>query len=192
MLAMQYAFTLPADYDMQIIRRRVAEKGHFLDAFPGLGLKAYLIRERGVHGSLINQYAPFYLWSELDAMAQFLWGGAGFGSVVAAFGRPQVQSWPGVCTLRGAAYGTPPQSATRHTVALPAEIDPQQWVMAMQQEARAIAQAPNVSLVACGIDPKSWEFVRFTFWNKLPPAGNDEICYELLHLSTPQLEQIAS
>ena len=35
MHAMQYEITLPADYDMEIIRKRVATKGHLLDDFPG-------------------------------------------------------------------------------------------------------------------------------------------------------------
>jgi transposase InsO family protein len=47
-----------------------------LPAFPGLGLKAYLIRERNVAASLVNQYAPFYLWASIDGRARFLWGGA--------------------------------------------------------------------------------------------------------------------
>jgi hypothetical protein len=58
MHAMQYEITLPAEYDMKIIRHRVATKGHLLDAFPGLGLKAFVIRERGIGGSPVNQYAP--------------------------------------------------------------------------------------------------------------------------------------
>lgn len=47
MHAMQYEITLPADYDMDVIRHRVATRGHLLDDFPGLGIKAYLMRERG-------------------------------------------------------------------------------------------------------------------------------------------------
>lgn len=47
MHAMQYEITLPSDYDMGIIRDRVATRGHLLDTFPGLGVKAYLMRERG-------------------------------------------------------------------------------------------------------------------------------------------------
>ncbi|GGO10638.1 hypothetical protein GCM10010116_21330 [Microbispora rosea subsp. aerata] len=39
----------------------MATRGHALDDRAGLGLKAYLIRERGVAGSPVNQYAPFYL-----------------------------------------------------------------------------------------------------------------------------------
>ncbi|WP_433257560.1 DUF4865 family protein [Streptosporangium sp. CA-135522] len=35
---MQYEITLPADYDMKIIRHRVATRGSAMDAFPGLGL----------------------------------------------------------------------------------------------------------------------------------------------------------
>ncbi|SCD81378.1 protein of unknown function, partial [Streptomyces sp. SolWspMP-sol7th] len=58
MHAKQYEITLPADYDMGVIRRRVAVGGHVLDDRPGLGLKAYVIRERGVEGSPVNQYAP--------------------------------------------------------------------------------------------------------------------------------------
>ncbi len=60
MYAMQYAFTLPADYDMQIIRRRMADRGHMTDGFAGLGVKDYLIREHGKAASALNQYAPFY------------------------------------------------------------------------------------------------------------------------------------
>ncbi|WP_234361388.1 DUF4865 family protein [Plantactinospora sp. BB1] len=36
MYAKQYEITLPADYDMRIIRNRVAEFGHLLDDHPGL------------------------------------------------------------------------------------------------------------------------------------------------------------
>ena len=74
MQAMQYEITLPADYDMAIIRDRVATKGTMTDDFQGLGLKAYAIRERGVDGSAVNQYAPFYLWASIDGMNSFLWG----------------------------------------------------------------------------------------------------------------------
>ncbi|MEV7966178.1 DUF4865 family protein [Sphaerisporangium sp. NPDC088356] len=58
---MQYEITLPADYDMAIIRHRVATKGTALDGFRGLGLKAYAIRQRGFGGSPVNQYVPSYL-----------------------------------------------------------------------------------------------------------------------------------
>jgi Domain of unknown function (DUF4865) len=42
MNAMQYEISLPADYDMGIIRDRVATRGATFDDYPGLGLKAFL------------------------------------------------------------------------------------------------------------------------------------------------------
>jgi Domain of unknown function (DUF4865) len=58
MFAMQYEVNLPADYDMGIVRHRVETRGSTLDAFPGLGLMAYMIREGGKAGSQIDQYGP--------------------------------------------------------------------------------------------------------------------------------------
>ena len=46
MIAMQYNFTLPADYDMGIVERRITEKGPLLDDFPKLKFKAYLSAAR--------------------------------------------------------------------------------------------------------------------------------------------------
>ena len=61
MQLMQYEITLPADYDMGIIRHRVATCGSKTDEFPDLGLKAYLVREQGSHGSPVNQSTPVLL-----------------------------------------------------------------------------------------------------------------------------------
>jgi hypothetical protein len=52
---MQYEITLPVGYDMDIIRHRVATKGHLTNDVPGLGLKACLIRERGTDGPPVDQ-----------------------------------------------------------------------------------------------------------------------------------------
>jgi len=98
MHAMQYEITLPADYDMKIIHHRVATKGPLLDDFAGLGLKAYLIRERGVDASPVNQYAPFYLWNSIAGMNRFLWG-PGFRGLCTDFGRPRVWQWTGLAFL---------------------------------------------------------------------------------------------
>jgi hypothetical protein len=93
MYAKQYEVTLPADYDMQVVRKRVAAVGPLLDDRAGLGLKAYAIRERGSGGSPVNQYAPFYLWNDAGAMAHFLVGRGGFENVIRSFGRPAVHHW---------------------------------------------------------------------------------------------------
>jgi hypothetical protein len=46
MLTMQYRIALPADYDMAIIRKRIADRGHLTDALPQLAFKAYLYADR--------------------------------------------------------------------------------------------------------------------------------------------------
>ncbi|MYS50331.1 DUF4865 family protein, partial [Streptomyces sp. SID6013] len=110
MHAMQYGFTLPADYSMDVIRERVARTGHLLDDWPGLGLKAYLIRERGKDGSPVNRYAPFYLWHSMEGMNSFLWEGA-FQRPTDDFGRPSVRQWTGLAYEEGGAAGSPARVA---------------------------------------------------------------------------------
>jgi hypothetical protein len=190
MYAMQYEITLPADYDMKIIRHRVATRGRALDAFPGLGLKAYLIRERGINGSPVNEYAPFYLWASIDAMSRFLWGGGGFHGIVNDFGRPPVRHWTGVACEPGPAAAERPHAATRHTEPIPAGEDPATVVDHELGELQQRARTSGVHSTALAIDPRHWELVHFTLWNHTAPESAG--ChYQVLHLSTPHLSDIA-
>ncbi|MGR3937172.1 DUF4865 family protein [Streptomyces sp. BRA346] len=186
MHAMQYRITLPADYDMKIIRRRVESKGPLLDDFPGLALKAYGIRERGVDGSPVNAYAPFYLWAAPDAMNRFLWG-PGFRGVVQDFGRPAVEHWQGLAFHRGPAAATAPRTAVRHTTPVPAATDPATAVGGAVEELRRRAAADGAHSAALGIDPRGWELVRFTLWADAAPSDEPGDRYQVLHLSAPGL-----
>ena len=111
MHAMQYEITLPADYDMGIIRHRVATRGERTDSLRGLGLKAYSIREKGVNGSPVNQYAPCYLWVTQSGMNDFLLG-PGFAGLCDDFGRPAVRHWNVLTFEPGPAFGNPPMTAS--------------------------------------------------------------------------------
>ena len=122
MHAMQYELTLPADYDMDVIRARVARVGHLLDDWDGLGFKTYLMRERGVNGSPVNQYAPFYLWNTVEGMNTFLWGGA-FQGLGNDFGRPAVRQWTGLAYEEGGAAGPPPRFAVRRRQPVPEGVE---------------------------------------------------------------------
>jgi len=46
MIVMQYRFTLPADYDMAIVEKRIAQNGARLNGFAGLLFKAFLVSRR--------------------------------------------------------------------------------------------------------------------------------------------------
>jgi hypothetical protein len=188
MHAMQYEITLPADYDMAIIRHRVATKGAMTDDFEGLGLKAYGIRERGVDGSPVNQYAPFYLWASVDGMNRFLWG-AGFEGLSRDFGRPVVRQWTALAFERGPASDAPPRFATRRIEPIAADSDATEMIEATLVETRERARATTVHSTALAIDTRAWELVHFTLGAS--PAPDDAgTAYEVLHLSAPQFDDM--
>ena len=189
MYAMQYTISLPSDYDMQIIRRRVALRGSFLDAFPGLGIKAYLMRERGVLGARVNEYAPFYLWSSPAGMSRFLWEGGGFSTVVADFGRPAVNHWTGVKFIAGTAVASAPRTASIRFQEISKDVDPTEIVRKSLDILRSRASAHGVHSTALAVDPFHWQVVQFTLW-ECTPQEESEAAYEVLHLSRPNIDQL--
>lgn len=189
MHAMNYRITLPADYDMGIIRHRVATRGHLLDDFPGLGAKAYLIRERGVEDSPVNQYAPFYLWNTPQGMNSFLWG-PGFQGIVSDFGRPVVEHWTGLGFARGPSFGATPRAADRRAWPLEPDAEPSAVIGDAVAELPELAARPGVHSVALAVDPRHWELLRFTLWETAAPPAPGEERYEVLHLSAPELDTI--
>lgn len=194
MHAMQYEITLPADYDMGVIRRRVADKGHLLDAHPGLGLKAYLVRERGRQGSPVNQYAPFYLWRTAEGMNGFLWG-PGFRGLSADFGCPTVRHWLGAGLARGTSAPStgpgetagPPTTATRETVRLPESADPAE---AVERAVAELPAHPALHTAAVAVDPSRWELLRLALWHGPAPEDAPGVRYQVLHLSRPELDRL--
>jgi hypothetical protein len=184
MLLTQYAVPLPADYDMGIIRGRVRENGSKMDGFPGLGLKAYLIQEKGVRGADINQYAPFYRWDEVDAAARFFFGGLGFGGIVRDFGRPAVRTWiEGRCHAMADPVGRA-RFATTSTLSLPPHSDPTDAAMRAESAMMQIFESEGVALSLFGIDPERWETVHLTLWSDEPEPESGQV-YEVLHVSGP-------
>lgn len=183
MHATQYELTLPADYDMGIIRGRVARVGHLLDDWDGLGLKTYLLRERGVHGSPVNQYAPFYLWNTVEGMNRFLWGGA-FQGLVNDFGRPEVLGWSGLAYEEGGAAGSPAVVAVRRRQPI-AEGGELATVMENAVgETRRLAGEDGAVLAAAAVDPHRWELVHFSLWEHDAPKTEGDV-FQVLHLSAP-------
>ncbi|MEU7028528.1 DUF4865 family protein [Streptomyces sp. NPDC046275] len=183
MHALQYEITLPADYDMEIIRKRVATRGHLLDAFPGLGLKAYLMRERA-DGSPVNQYAPFYLWAEPAGMNAFLWG-PGFQGIVEDFGRPVVQHWTTLAYDEGPATAEVPRAATRRRKAIPDRLTPAEAVERALERHASEVRADGVVARAVAVDPRHWELLTFTLWAEGAALEPNADRFQVLHLSAP-------
>ncbi|MGW1895443.1 DUF4865 family protein [Streptomyces sp. NPDC002004] len=184
MHAMQYQLTLPADYDMDIVRRRVARVGHLLDDWEGLGFKAYLMRERGVDGSPVNQYGPFYLWNTVEGMNSFLWGGA-FQGLVDDFGRPEVQHWTGLSYVEGSADSPSVRTAVRHRQQVPQGVPLSEVMEEAVRDAGRLAAQGGAVCAAAVVDPRHWELVHFSLWDHDAPEAPGEV-FRVLHLSAPE------
>jgi hypothetical protein len=192
MYAMQYEISVPADYDMGILRDRVAKASHLLDDREGLGLKAYLIREIA-DGSPVNQYAPFYLWHDTAAMSRFLFAGAGFERIIRSFGRVTTRHWTGVARYSGAALDEPaPSAASRRTRPVPVFDDTlSAWVEEAAADAEKLAQRDDARTVALAIDPTRWELVEFALWASAVPDDVEATeRYQVLHVSRPGLASL--
>ncbi len=183
MHAMQYALTLPADYDMDIIRGRVLRIGHLLDDWDGLGFKTYLMRERGVHGSPVNQYAPFYLWNTMEGMNTFLWGDA-FQGLTNDFGRPEVRQWTGLAYEEGAAADSPAAVAVRRCQQVPEGVRLSDVMEEAVRETGRLAAEDGAVLAAAAVDTRHWELVHFSLWDHDTPKASGDV-FEVLHVSAP-------
>lgn len=187
MIAMQYSFALPADYDMAIVRQRIASKGHLLDDFDGLHFKAYLhaSRDRDVLATRENLYAPFYLWRDSAAMQRFL-SSAGFAQLTQAFGWPVIRCWP-----VWDAYLSP---EARHATLASRELDaiaPYSALDVLRQNDHTLLQRDieRGALAAVNaFEPTTWTRVRFRLWGEPHPALDAEHrqLYDVGHVSLPK------
>lgn len=183
MIAMQYSFVLPADYDMAIIDRRIREKGPLLDGFPRLRFKAYLAaRKQGVgFASAENLYAPFYLWDEPEGVDAFL-SSPGFMALTRDFGWPSVQTW-----LIHHAELTGNLKAATHATRETAPVAPYSDLASQRDgaiaEAKSAIEAGALAAVAA-FDPTKWMMAKFTLWPGLPPLPTETMqIYTVGHIS---------
>jgi len=165
MLAMQYNFTLPADFDMEVIRQRVTAKGPLVEGFPGLGFKAFLYARRGEHGPE-NLYAPFYLWDDNEAMNRLL-GGEVFSGVSTAFGWPSVKMWSVIHAIK-----TPALREARYFSREIVPIAPHTALDKLQSTETEIVQAAiardGALTAVTAFEPTTWSLVRARFWGERP------------------------
>ncbi len=186
MIAMQYNFVLPADYDMSIVDRRITEKGPLLDNFPNLKFKAYLTARRNGDEtrSQENLYAPFYVWNHGDGLNDFVCGD-GFAVVSQSFGWPRVNTWivwrahlaKGVAQ---AVFATREILATAPHAAL--------GELRKRESADAVDDVESGGALAsvAAFEPTTWTRVRFQLWRERPaPTGAPVQTYKVGHLSLP-------
>jgi len=188
----QYTVTLPADYDMEVIRNRVKEKGNGYDTFPGLGCKVFMIREKGRYGAESNQYAPVYLWPAVEPLWRFV-AGAGFAGIIDSFGWTSIRYWLGLAYARDRGTDI---TAVRSVSQVEVPIRPGTDLGNMrnreaEQAHESVRNTSGLIARAVGVDTNHWTLVRFDYWaseqSALPASV---IGYEALHVSAPQVAEL--
>lgn len=186
MIGMQYSFTLPADYDMSIIERRIRDKGPMLDGFPGLIFKAYLSakRQSDARPDSVNLYAPFYLWDSADAVNRFLCG-PGFAKVSGDFGWPPVDIWS-VWTSQIQGNLANAKIASRTITPIAPYTDLASLRQSQISEVNNDIDNRDAIASVAAFDPNDWRLIRFQLWASEPERGSSaEQFYSVGHVSLP-------
>jgi heme-degrading monooxygenase HmoA len=169
MRSLHYPITLSDDFDMRAIERRARDRAHAFEGMRGLTLKVFLSTSIA-QGAPRNLYAPFYVWSDAAAMADFL-GGALFHAVTQSFGRPAAFDRP-VLAFAIADRDVQPEIATIEEVA----IDTQRPLLdAYGIEADAHRQEvsrPGLFATVSVLDSVRWTVSRVGLWRSAADASH--------------------
>ena len=188
MIAMQYSFTLPEDYDMDIIRERVRLRAGSFDNIDSLLFKAFLITDKSDNRNKNeeNRYSPFYLWKYTRGMTDFLMSD-GFKNVPNSFGQPVINHWPCILSeLRSKNIGEA-KYATKEALKINSYFDFQK----MQHNEKNLGDhliRNGILAVVSAFEPRSWTLIRFCLWENLPAkslSNSNARIYHALHVSAP-------
>ncbi|WP_260426662.1 MULTISPECIES: DUF4865 family protein [unclassified Burkholderia] len=187
MLTAYYMHRLPADYDLDIIRDRVRERGGRWDDTPELLFKGFLLREAGRYGATENGYASFYLWRSDRAFAEFVADGR-FRGVTDSFGRPPVEVRVALDARKGCAATARFVRLEAVDIAADADLD-----AALAREIahnRETAGRPGVVAAAVSVDPARWRLTRALVSEHEPDDDGAGTVYQVLHFARPLLDTL--
>lgn len=178
MIASQYKVILPSNYDMDIIRKRVADNGHKTDGFYGLKFKLYLITEKGENGNIQNSYSPLYLWEDSEGLNKFLFEGF-YDNILTSFGWQNVN------------IGVPLIDTTTQRIKecnylyeIMGDIQPQESLNNYKEVVKeAIPKIEDAEYVVI-YNPDKWKYHVFYFIDDLRKVEAEKgVIYSILHIS---------
>ena len=187
MLIAHYAHRLPADYDIDIVRKRAAARGHLFDAIPELYFKGFLLRERGRYGAIANEYSSLYLWRADRGFRDFLVDGR-TKSVTDSFGRPQIETRFVLDALKGRADST--RFVYKQEQDISPDADLTSAFAAEIERNREAAKQAGVVASAVGVDAQSWKVTRVLLSEKEPTGREPGLAYQVLYLARPLLSEL--
>lgn len=187
MFAKQYSHRLPANYDMELIRRRARELGPRWDGTPGMLFKAFIARERGVFAATDNLYASVYLWADPQGAAHFLMDER-FQVVIDSFGRPQVEAWLPLEFSFGPAREA--KALYREEWAIEPQTDRIGLLAAERERSQAILSREDTLASFLALDAANWRLLRITLSSAAPDRSRGGQVYEVLYLAQSDLESL--
>lgn len=172
MIAMQYKIILPDDFDMDVIRKRVAINGHKTDGFEHLLFKAYLISEKSDTGKK-NEYSPLYLWRDTKGMNTFIFDGY-YNNILQSFG------WQNINISIPIAYKLEKDfNLSRYMIEIEHKISTTQKM----KQLKYIYSNINSLGKLLTYNPEKWICTEYHFLKDLPQDIIDGNIYSILHLS---------
>ena len=187
MIITHYAHRLPADYAIDIIRKRAGARGHLFDAIPELYFKAFLLRERGRFGAITSEYSSLYLWRRDQGFRDFLVDGR-TKSVTDSFGRPQVETRIVLDALKGSAEHA--RFLYKQEQDIPLDTDLTSTFTAEIERNHEAAKAAGVVASAVGIDAQTWKVTRVLVSEQEPTGREPGVAYQVLYLARPLLSEL--
>jgi len=187
MIIVHYQHRLPADCDIEALRRWLRERGAVWDAVSELYFKAFLLRESGCLGAIANSYSSLYLWRHDRAFRDWLIRG-GYKIVTDRFGHAEIETFVALDAFRGKGDGA--CFLCREDVNIPLDADLTAAFAREIELAGELASRPDVISATVGLDPRNWKFVRIML-SEVPPAASAQgVTYQIAHLSQPVLDTL--
>lgn len=177
MIGMQYKIEFPADYSMEIIRKRVRDNGYKTDGFPGLKYKFYLIQEKGVD-SFEHVYAPLYLWEQEKGMNEFLFEGY-YDHIIESFGWQHVNIGIPLFTNFKDDFLN-----SRYVLETTGTIEPELSLGKVPGRIKEFAEEKKaITGQVCIYNPDKWKYSLFSFLKDRPELLENQSIYQILHIS---------
>lgn len=170
MNCLQYRITLPADYNMELIRERVMLNGYKTDKFDGLLYKFYLMAEKA-EGGFQNEYAPLYIWATHHGINKFLFEGY-FDSIPTSFGWQTIDNMVPYVIEGDLAKAKFVVQLNHKIKATDQMIKP------------AFTQSVDTAVAQMLVyNPATWVVSEYYFFDTKPSVKSNYAIYEVLHIS---------
>jgi hypothetical protein len=184
MIIAHYGNRLPKNYDLGFIRALTKERAPVWDGRPELYFKAFLLRETGRFGAIVNSFSSLYLWRQDGAYRDWLVSG-GYKIVTDPFGRAEIDTRFALDARKGA--GDDARFVYTEDLDIPLDAD---LTAAFEREIernREIATQSDTVAAAVGVDTRSWKFTRILLSTNEPNGNENTVAYQVLHLARPLL-----